>query len=353
LLSQTIICKAAGAVSFLYVNRKISTKILLLFLGHLLICFVLAVLTFSGGMPVMAVPLVLVCIIEGVVLIRDAVQRQWLKDGIERIAGGELSYKIDTEKLSGLNTEVADAINNIGDGLYHAVDESMKNERLKTDLITNVSHDIKTPLTSIINYVDLLQREQIDDPKVQEYLKILEAKSQRLKQLTEDLVEASKVSSGNVKLNFERLNFVELVNQTSGEFAEKFEAAGLIEVKKCPDEPVVIRADGRSLFRVIENLYNNTAKYALAHTRVYVDLKVEGTMAVFSIKNVSRQELNIKAEELTERFVRGDISRSTEGSGLGLSIASNLTELMHGTFEIYLDGDLFKVTVQFPVINQL
>jgi signal transduction histidine kinase len=176
---------------------------------------------------------------------------------------------------------------------------------------------------------------------------VLDSKSQRLKQLTEDLVEASKVSSGNVKLEMERINLVELVYQTGGEFIEKFEDRNLTVITKLPREPVVIMADGRRIWRVLENLYNNVAKYAMEHTRVYVDMEADGERVCFSIKNISENALNIQADELTERFIRGDISRSTEGSGLGLSIAKNLTSLMGGDFEIYLDGDLFKATVCF------
>ena len=234
-----------------------------------------------------------------------------------------------------------------------AVEQSVKDERLKSDLITNVSHDIKTPLTSIINYVDLLKREDIQNERAKNYIAILEDKSQRLKHLTDDLVEASKISSGNIKLEFTRINFQELIQQTNGEFCEKFEDKGLQLVVNMPKEPVVIEADGRRLWRIIENLYNNAAKYAMPNTRVYVDLTVVGHMVRFSIKNISEQPLNIQAEELTERFIRGDVARSTEGSGLGLSIAKNLTELQKGTFDIYLDGDLFKITIIFPEASQV
>ena len=176
---------------------------------------------------------------------------------------------------------------------------------------------------------------------------VLDAKSQRLKQLTEDLVEASKITSGNIKLEMERIDLVELVHQTEGEFDEKFEDRGLKVITKLPKEPVVVMADGRRIWRVLENLYNNVAKYAMEHTRVYVDMAADGAYVWFSIKNISENALNIQAEELTERFIRGDISRSTEGSGLGLSIAKDLTNLMGGEFEIYLDGDLFKVMIGF------
>ena len=204
-----------------------------------------------------------------------------------------------------------------------------------------------TPLTSIINYVDLLKREKLDNQRAQSYIAVLESKSQRLKQLAEDLVEASRISSGNIELEMERINLVELVHQTEGEFAERFEARGLQVISNLPRESVVILADGRRIWRVLENLYNNVAKYAMEHTRVYVDMQADGAQVLFSIKNISENALNIPAEELTERFIRGDISRSTEGSGLGLSIAKNLMTMMGGSFRIYLDGDLFKVMIGF------
>jgi len=283
----------------------------------------------------------------GLILLIQAFQRQKIKDGIERIAAGELDRKIDTDKFYGDNLAFAEAVNAIGDGFANAVEESVKSERMKADLITNVSHDIKTPLTSIINYVDLMKRENIQDEKLRGYLEVLDAKSQRLKTLTEDLVEASKASSGNIHLEWMHVDFVELINQTNGEFAEKYEARNLQLITNLPKEPVYIKADGRRIWRVIENLYNNAAKYAMPGSRVYVELKADEKRVCFSMKNMSEQELNIQAEELTERFVRGDVSRSTDGSGLGLSIARNLTELQNGTFEIYLDGDLFRVNVGF------
>ena len=238
-----------------------------------------------------------------------------------------------------------------GEGLLHAVDDSTKNERMKADLITNVSHDIKTPLTSIINYVNLMKLEKIDNERVQGYIQILDEKSQRLRQLTADLVEASKISSGNVKLDMQVIDLVELVYQTSGEFNEKFEQKELTIVTKLPKTAVLIRADGRQLYRVIENLYNNVAKYALEKTRVYVDIAYVEEKVVFSIKNVSEHSLareNSNAGDLTERFIRGDSSRTTEGSGLGLSIAKSLTVLMGGVFDIKVDGDLFKASITFP-----
>ncbi len=335
-------------------NWKPSVRILVAFAGHIILTLFMAAvaLTWSYDKWVvlaMFLGYLFLCGIEALHFLREGVQQNVLIDGIKRISGGNLEYEIDTNQLKGNNKDMAEAVNTIGEGLYHAVDDSLKNERLKADLITNVSHDIKTPLTSIINYVDLLKREHLENERVKGYINVLDAKSQRLKQLTEDLVEASKISSGNIKLQMERLNFVELVYQTAGEFNEKFEARGLTAVTKLPREPVVILADGRRIWRVIDNLYNNVAKYAMENTRVYVDMEVVDSQVAFSIKNISEQALNIDASELTERFVRGDVSRSAEGSGLGLSIAQNLTRLMGGTFNIYLDGDLFKVTVIFPV----
>ena len=291
-------------------------------------------------------------LVEGVTLyylIRKAIARQRLKDGIRHIADGNVEYQIPTKGLKDDELDMALHINHIGEGLSKAVEKSMKDERLKTDLIRNVSHDIKTPLTSIINYVDLLKREDFEDPKIRNYLQVLEEKAYRLKTLTEDVVEASKVSSGNISLEMMNLNLVELVNQTSAEFEEKFEARNLKMIMNLPTEPATIYADGRRMWRVLANVFNNAAKYAMEGSRVYVDLVQTGEEVQLTIKNVSEQPLNISADELTERFIRGDVSRSTEGSGLGLSIAQNLTKLQGGKFELYLDGDLFKVLIRFPV----
>lgn len=284
--------------------------------------------------------------------VRQAVGRKRLQEALMRIAEGEVGYQISLDGLKGDQLMIAEQINRIGEGLEAAVEANVKNERLKTDLITNVSHDIKTPLTSIINYVDLLKRENIQDPKVQDYLNILEAKAQRLKVLTEDVVEASKVSSGNIVLECMNLNLVEMVQQTSGEFAERFDQRGLKEILNLPTEPAVIWADGRRMWRILENIYGNAAKYAMEGSRIYADLTQSEEEVVFSLKNISEQPLNISANELTERFIRGDVSRSTEGSGLGLSIAQNLASLMGGKFELYLDGDLFRVTITFPRIKK-
>ncbi len=304
----------------------------------------------------MAAVLLAIVLVNGVILaiwFTDNLKRKRVVDGIAKIRDGEVTYQVSIEGMHGENLKLAQAVNSIGEGIKTAVETSMKDERLKADLITNVSHDIKTPLTSIINYVDLLKREKIETEPVKGYIEVLDAKSQRLKQLTDDLVEASKISSGNITLIMEKINLTELLNQSLGEFSEKFEEKKLSVIAEFSADAVQIEADSRRIWRVVENLFGNVCKYALEGTRVYIDMAVlEGEKSVaMSIKNISAQPLNIQADELTERFIRGDVSRSTEGSGLGLSIAKNLTQLQNGKFDIYLDGDLFKVTLTFPVVN--
>lgn len=276
-----------------------------------------------------------------------------IQQALELISTGALDTKLDVSEFHGQEKEVAEAVNQIRDGLMESVNESLKNEKLKADLITNVSHDIKTPLTSIVNYVDLLKRENLGNENARNYIRILDEKSQRLKQLTEDLVETSKITSGNVKLDMQKIDMVELLYQTGGEFNERFEARNLTIVTKIPNKSMYIYADGRQLYRSLENLYTNAAKYALENTRVYVELSNNDNKVVFTIKNVSKNELDIVSDgkvDLTERFVRGEKSRTTEGSGLGLSIAKNLTTLMGGKFEINVDGDLFIATIEYEMI---
>lgn len=343
-LWKNSICKwFLQSVAYIYKNRSSLTKIVLIGSGMLIINLLMT--SNSGIFILLGIAVDVYAIIK---FAQRSIEKEKIKKGITRIANGDAKYKISTKNLSTDNQEMAMQINRIGEGIQNAVDKSLKDERLKTDLITNVSHDIKTPLTSIINYVGLLKQEKFDDPKVQRYLDILDAKSQRLKTLTEDVVEASKISSGNINLEFVNLNLVEMIHQTTGEFTEKFEKKDLKAVVNVPEEPVVVRVDGRRMWRVIENIYNNAAKYAMPSTRIYVDMVANGKVVVLSLKNVSEYPLNITADELTERFIRGDVSRSTEGSGLGLSIAKNLTEMQGGKFKIYIDGDLFKVTITFP-----
>ncbi len=339
-----------GALS-LYEHSSIVSRLLLPFLGLMAFNLLMSLLGTAG--------ILLAGIADlgaAVLLYQERRDLQQVVKGTQTIGGGKFDHKIDASRMHGENRELAEAVNSIGDGIAEAVATSMKDERLKADLITNVSHDIKTPLTSIINFVNLLKREDIEDERIRGYIQVLDAKSQRLKQLTDDLVEASKISSGNISLQMERINFKELINQTMGEFAEKMEEKCLRMISSMPEEPVYIEADSRRIWRVAENLFGNVYKYALEGTRVYLDLTVReeagGRFAVFSMKNISAQPLNISADELTERFIRGDVSRSTEGSGLGLSIAQNLTTLQNGQFQIYLDGDLFKVILRFPCLEQ-
>lgn len=349
---NSLICWLGRGLSKTFRERSVTVQVLIRFAVHMAVCFVLAVGTFYFRNMAALLLLLVFCAMEAYMMLRAAVEHYQILKGVEKIAGGDLSAKIDVEELHGEDRKLAEAINNIGAGLLHAVDDSTKNERMKANLITNVSHDIKTPLTSIINYVNLIKREDIENERVKNYVRILDEKSQRLKQLTEDLVEASKVSSGNVKLDMQQIDLVELVCQTGGEFNEKFESKELTIVTKLPHAAVYIYSDGRQLYRVIENLYNNVAKYALEKTRVYVDVQSDGDEAVFSIKNVSEKVLpvdNSSVDDLTERFIRGDVSRTTEGSGLGLSIAKNLTTLMGGRFGISVDGDLFKAEIVLPV----
>lgn len=301
------------------------------------------------------IPLLAIVILDGgvgIYIFRRSAERSDIIDGISRIRGGDIGYMLDSEHLHGDNKELAASVNNMGDGIRKAVATSMKDERLQADLITNVSHDIKTPLTSIINYVDLLKREKIVQEPVRSYITVLDSKAQRLKQLTDDLLEASRISSGNITLDNSRLDLTELIRQSIGEFSEKLEARRLQVVVTEPSSPAYIYADSRRMWRVVENLFNNICKYAMRGTRVYVDLeKVDGWITV-SMKNISETALNFDPDELTERFVRGDVSRSSEGSGLGLSIAKNLTELQNGEFQIVLDGDLFKILLRFQEYSE-
>lgn len=274
-------------------------------------------------------------------------QMKSLKAAGERMAKGEIDEKIDTQHMYWEFKHHAENLNSIGDGMAAAVEQRMKSERLKTELITNVSHDIKTPLTSIVNYVDLLQKPHTPEQEA-EYLEVLDRQSKRLKKLTEDLVEASKASTGNMNVNIVRTNTREIIEQSLAEYGRRMEQGNLSVIVNIPEEAPRAMADGRLLWRVLDNLFNNVCKYALAGTRVYIDAVIEGNEAVISVKNISRDPLNVSADELMERFVRGDSSRHTEGSGLGLNIAQSLVNLMHGRFSLSVDGDLFKAEIRLP-----
>lgn len=274
-----------------------------------------------------------------------------LRRGSRAIAAGDLNYRVDTARMPADLRAYAEDLNNISIGLAGAVDEKMKSERFKAELITNVSHDLKTPLTSIINYVNLLKTTQQTDPKAAEYIEVLDRKSQRLKKLTEDLVEASKASTGVLSVSREKIGMSQLLDQALGEWTEKLEERKLTVVTTVPEGETWVYADGRHLWRVIDNLLSNCAKYAMEGTRIYVELSRGKGQVTLSVKNVSREALNVPAERLMERFVRGEESRSSEGSGLGLSIARSLTELQGGEFRLTVDGDLFKAEVTLPQAN--
>ncbi len=277
---------------------------------------------------------------------------QRLLRGVERIRKGELHYRLPAGGNS-LTAQLGDRINHIADGLNTAVEREVRAERMKSELVTNVSHDLKTPLTSLITYLDLLAKEGLQAEKAPHYLEVLQAKAQRLKVLTEDLVEAARAASGAVAVQRERLDLTALLQQSLGEYEARLAAAELTVRFTATGERIAVLADGRLLWRVVDNLLGNACKYALPGSRVYLDVGREGDRVRFTLKNISAQELNVAAEELTERFVRGDEARTGEGSGLGLSIAKNLTELMDGTFALMVDGDLFKVTVTVPAAPAL
>ena len=283
-------------------------------------------------------------------IIKSIKQYKQIENKLKEMYEGNNQNKLDDTEFTAEFKNTVKYINDISNGFENAIQDRIKSEKLKAELITNVSHDIKTPLTSIINYVDLLKQENIENEKAKEYIGILDNKSQRLKKLTEDLVEASKVSTGNISLNLEKINIIELIRQATGEFEDKFDKKGLKTIISNKENEVNIMADSRYMYRIIENLFSNISKYALENSRVYIDIREKQKEVEIEIKNISKDSLNISAEELMQRFVRGDKSRTTEGSGLGISIAQNLTELQNGKFNLKLDGDLFKVELIFDVI---
>ena len=289
-------------------------------------------------------------LIELLAVLYIAVSLRTLQKGGEKLARGDFSSPIDTRYLLWDFKRYGQELNDVQGGLEQAVQEQMKAEHLKTELITNVSHDIKTPLTSIVNYVDLLKKEDIHSPNAQEYIAVLDRQSHRLKKLTEDLVEASKASSGALNVELQPTDVNVLLSQIEGEYQDRLAACHLTLVTQPPAPGTMIQADSRLLSRVMDNLVSNVCKYAMENTRVYVTAAVRDGQAVISFKNVSRDELNISPDELMERFVRGDASRHSEGSGLGLSIARSLVQLQGGTFALSIDADLFRADIVFPLI---
>ena len=315
-------------------------------LGATALAFLSAILLGNGaGGPFLLLSLILIAAAGAASL-----QLQKLRKGGQALAAGDLSYKVDTHRMFWDFRRHGEDLNAIGRGMRIAVEDQLKSERLKTELITNVSHDIKTPLTSIINYVDLLQK---DHTPAQEhaYLLVLDRQARKLKKLTEDLVELSKAASGNLPCRPSRRNVRELIEQAVGEYSERLADAGLTPVVTLPEEELTCHADGALMWRVLDNLLSNACKYAQTGTRLYVDVRREGAFACFSFKNVSRDPLNVPAEELMERFVRGDSARSSEGSGLGLNIAGSLVELQGGQFRLFVDGDLFKAEFTVPLVG--
>lgn len=297
----------------------------------------------------LSLPMVLLYLLLAVFALYIAIGFATLQRGSKALAEGDYSKPVDTRFLRGDLKRCGENLNKVQQGVQRAVDERLRSERMKTELITNVSHDIKTPLTSIVNYVDLLKKEEINNPKAQEYLEVLDRQSKRLKKLTEDLVEASKASSGVIPVDCQPTNVNVLLSQLEGEYEERLQKAELtMIVHPAAGDPVVL-ADGKLLSRVMDNLMNNIGKYAMPGTRVYAAAAADERESTISIKNVSRNELNVSADELMERFVRGDSSRQTEGSGLGLSIAKSLVELQGGRFELSIDGDLFRADISLPL----
>ncbi len=314
----------------------------------------LTIFNFFLAFASQSIIILLLYIIEAVLLVPIilyfVISLRKLQKAGEKIAGGDFECRIDTANLTGPLKSFGESLNNIGKGMQKAVNTKIKSERLKTELITNVSHDIKTPLTSIINYVDLLGKEKIESENAREYLDVLSRQSFRLKKLIEDLVEASKASTGNIVVNPTPCELGVLLAQTVGEYEERAKKNGLTIMLETEKEPVTVMADGRHLWRIFDNLMNNICKYSMPGTRVYLSLKRFNNKAVVTFRNISKATLNVSSDELTERFVRGDSSRNTEGSGLGLSIAKSLVELQNGKMVLTLDGDLFKVLLTFNTI---
>lgn len=329
----------------LLANLSMTVKVTAVFLVVFLIeAFLLLCAGADGGIIMVYL---LWKVVEYGVLLKIVVQFRQIFDGGERIAKGDYSHPIHTEKMMYELRTHAENLNNVQTGVAAAVEEKMKSERFRTELITNVSHDIKTPLTSIINYVDLIKKEPIESETMQEYIEVLDRQSNRLKKLIEDLMEASKASTGNLPVNPEVCDATVVLTQIVGEFSERAEKNQLEMVVECPQPPVEIYVDGRHLWRIIDNLMGNICKYAQPGTRVYITLEKFHGMVIMTFRNISKDRLKMTSEELFGRFVRGDSSRNTEGHGLGLSIAKSLTELMHGNLAVQIDGDLFKVILSF------
>ena len=332
-------------LSKLFRNISLLWKVILAYLAFGLLCMWLFVTAMQEGVAVL-----MFLLVTGTMLFAlcfAALQMQKLQEGAKALAAGNLARRIDTQ---GMHLDIkahADALNGIGDGMRIAVDERMKSERMKTDLIANVSHDLKTPLTSIVNYIDLLEKEELANETAKGYVEVLSRQAQRLKKLTTDIVDASKASSGAISVTLSPTDAREILHQGLAEYAEKFSVAQITPVVRVADGLPAILADGRLSWRVLDNLFSNACKYALPGTRLYCDAAVQNGRVALTIKNISREPIGVPTTELTERFVRGDAARASEGSGLGLSIAKSLMELQKGELALEADGDLFKASLYF------
>lgn len=310
---------------------------------------VLAFLILDLPAELCALAFILVRLVETIIIAVLLISLVAIQKGGKQISSGDINYRINSPFLFGALKRHAENLNSINSAVNKAVEERMKSENLKTELITNVSHDLKTPLTSIVNYIDLMKKENIDNSQIKEYIEVIDRQSQRLKKLTVDIVEASKAATGNIDIHYENTVLNVILLQTNGEYIERLQENNLSLVQEIPDKEIVISTDGRLLWRIIDNLMNNICKYSMPGTRVYLNLYTINDRAIISFRNISKNALNINPEALTERFVRGDTARNSEGSGLGLSIAKSLTENLGGHLEISIDGDLFKVTLSFPI----
>jgi len=360
ILKNSLLAKIFNVFKYIVVSglsgKMFKAWILLLLLGYGLIngiFFSIAILSLSDdeitGFAISVVLLLAFNIGCVYFAAKSLVSLTRIMGAVKEISAGNLDYALENKEISLAFLDFAKDIQSIQGGLKKAVAEAIKSERMKTDLITNVSHDLKTPLTSIVNYVDLLKKEELNNKKAAEYVNVLEEKSERLKQLIEDLIEASKASSGNIVINAEKVDLHELVMQACGEYEEKARKAALDFRINASDKEVSVLADGKHMWRIVENLLSNALKYSMPNSRVYINVTKNDRYGVLTIKNISALPLDIPPEQLMERFVRGDESRTTEGSGLGLSIVQSLTNVQGGKFKIEIDGDLFKAVVEMPL----
>lgn len=352
LLRQSILGRGICAVNRCIVKSKANKTVIIL---YVVICGVWLFIEFIGFLTYsltllafMQLVMVAIMVAVAIVLSRHLGKLQTIREGIKRVKNGEITYQIPTDGKEDMLNDMAKDINSLSEGLEKSVNQMLKSERLKTELISNVSHDIKTPLTSIITYVDLIKKEDVQPDKVKEYVEVLDQKSQRLKVLTDDLFEAAKATSGAMSVDISSIDLGSLVNQALGEYSEKLEKADLDIRNNIGEKQFFVKADGRRAWRILENLLGNVSKYALPGSRVYVDATKQENFVELTIKNISNVELNISADELMERFTRGDQSRNTEGSGLGLDISQSLAKLQNGEFYVEIDGDLFKAILRLP-----